>query len=90
MRWNLIWPLFLAVLGASLVRFRTAFSRGALLPTLITLGALMLFFLILVVTPWHLGSLFRTGIPDRLFLQVAPLAAWAIAAWVFAPQVERA
>ena len=90
LRWNLIWPLFLAVLGASLVRFRTAFSRGALWPTLITLGALMLFFLILVVTPWHLGSLFRTGIPDRLFLQVAPLAALAIAAWVFAPQVERA
>lgn len=90
LRWNLLWPLFVAALGCALVRPGRAVRHGALLPALTTAGALSVFFLILVVTPWHLGSLFRTGIPDRLFLQVAPLAAWAIAAWVFAPEEDAA
>lgn len=90
LRWNLLWPLFIGVLVCALVRIKRAVRHDALLPALVTVGALLLFFLILVVTPWHLGSLFRTGIPDRLFLQVAPLAALAIAAWIFAPQDDRA
>lgn len=83
--WNLLWPLFLVAFGGALLAPRRALRRGAFLPLFLTAGALAAFFLILVVTPWHLGRLFTTGIPDRLFLQVAPLAAWGIAAWVFAP-----
>jgi len=87
LHWNLIWPLFVVALFCALARPRRALERGALLPLLVVAGGLVAFFLILVVTPWHLGRLFTTGIPDRLFLQVAPLAAWGVVAWVFAPSL---
>jgi hypothetical protein len=88
--WNLLWPLFGLALGAALYKPRRAVAAGAVLPLCCVLGALALDFLILMVSPWQLGRLFATGIPDRLFLQVAPLAVLAVVLVVFAPAGEAA
>ncbi|MDF1800873.1 MAG: hypothetical protein P1V81_17005 [Planctomycetota bacterium] len=86
--WNLLWPLFLAALLLGLLRPRRATLHAATLPLAATTAGLVLFFLILTVTPWQLSHLFATGIPDRLFLQVAPTAVLAVALMAFAPRTE--
>lgn len=81
--WNLLWPLFAVALLALCPRPRRLLAPGVLLPVLVVAGGLALYFLILVVTPWDLGKLFRTGIPDRLLLHVAPAAALACGAMIW-------
>ncbi len=76
LRWNLLWPLFWLVLLWRLTR-PAALARHPLLPhLLLTVGAILAYGVILIVTPWDLPTLFTTAIPDRLLLHVAPLALW--------------
>jgi hypothetical protein len=74
LHWNLVWILFFGYLGRGLMRPKQLLGSDAALPVLFVIGGLVAFFVILVVTPWPLGQLFTTGIPDRLFLQLAPVA----------------
>ena len=75
LRWNLTWPLFLIVCLWWLVRRPAAFARHPFLPLVaITLGSILAYGAILVVTPWDLAALYGTTIPGRLVLHVAPLA----------------
>jgi hypothetical protein len=73
LRWNLLWPICVVALVAMLGAAR-ATRRALLVPALALVGALTLYFLVLLVTPWDLPVLFSTFIPDRLFVHVAPLA----------------
>ncbi len=83
LHWNMIWVLFAGYLLHSLRRPVQLLGSDAVLPLLFVVGGLLAFFLILAVTPWPLGQLFTTGIPDRLFLQLAPTAIFAtvLIAW---------
>ena len=75
--WNLLWPAFFAALAYGALRPRRLLVSDGLLPALVVLGGLVLYTAILVVTPWDLNVLFHTGIPDRLFVHLAPAAALA-------------
>ena len=74
LRWNLLWPLFFLSLAWALARPRRFLAGPALAPALAVAGGCVLYFLILLVTPWNLEMLFETVIPGRLLLHVAPLA----------------
>lgn len=73
LRWNLLWPLFFAAVAWSCLRPRRFLASPASFAVLVVLGAMALYALILLVTPWHLGVLFGTVIPDRLLVHVAPV-----------------
>lgn len=83
LHWNLIWVLFLGYVASGLRKPAKLLGSDAAVPVLFVMGGLVAFFTILVVTPWPLGQLFTTGIPDRLFLQLAPTAIFAtvLIAW---------
>lgn len=84
--WNLLWYGFLVALALALRRPGRAHALGLSLPLLVVLGGLAVFGIILLVTPWNLGRLFATGIPDRLYLQLAPLVVWVLALTMFSPR----
>jgi len=69
--WGLLWILFWAGLANVRILLDPEFRWLALL----VLGGLLLYALIMLVTPWSLGRLFTTGIPERLFLHLAGPAA---------------
>ena len=72
--WNLLWPLLFGAVVWSLRRPRDL-ARDPALPALAVVAlAFLLAFAVLLVTPWNLEALHRTGIPTRLFLHVTPLA----------------
>ena len=77
LRWELVWPLFAAALLGSLARPRALLRHPAFPAVLAVLGAIALYFAILLVTPWDLETLFSTVIPGRLVLHVTPLAVLA-------------
>ena len=83
LHWSGIWVLFFGYVSLALIKPKRMLTSDAAMPALFVLGGLAAFFLILVVTPWALGQLFTTGIPDRLFLQLAPTAVLAtmLIAW---------
>jgi hypothetical protein len=78
-RFGLVWLLFGLGLLVGLLRPRRFLDSPALPAALAVLGAFALYALVLLVTPWNLSSLFKTAIPDRLVLHVAPLAIFATA-----------
>ncbi len=86
--WNLLWPAFFAALVCGALRPRRLLASDALLPVLVVLGGLVLYAAILVVTPWDLNVLFHTGIPDRLFVHLAPAAALATLALALPRRAE--
>lgn len=73
--WGLLWALFLFSLPWTATRFRLAEARWL---SLLVLGGLVLYFLILLITPWFLVQLRGTGIPERLMLHLLGPAAMAI------------
>jgi hypothetical protein len=80
-RWSGVWIVFLAAVLWWLVRRPHRLLRHPVLPALLTVaGALLLYGLILVVTPWNLETLFATVIPGRLMLHVTPIAILAACA----------
>jgi hypothetical protein len=83
LHWNGLWILFFGYVAYALAKPKRLLASDAAMPTLFVLGGIAVFYLILVVTPWSLGQLFTTGIPDRLFLQLAPTAILAtmLIAW---------
>ena len=83
LHWSALWILFFGYLAYALAKPKRLLSSDAAMPALFVLGGIAVFYLILVVTPWSLGQLFTTGIPDRLFLQLAPTAILAtlLIAW---------
>ena len=83
LHWSAVWVLFFGYVAFALTKPKRLLSSDAAMPALFVLGGMAVFFLILVVTPWNLGQLFTTGIPDRLFLQLAPTAILAtlLIAW---------
>lgn len=89
LRWNLLWPIcalaLLAMLGAA-----RATRRDLLVPAFALVGALALYFVVLLVTPWGLPLLFSTFIPDRLFVHVAPLAILLATTAAWSTKEERA
>ncbi|MEO0652039.1 MAG: hypothetical protein AAFZ65_15305, partial [Planctomycetota bacterium] len=90
LRWNLTWPLFLVVLLWWSVRRPLALARHPVLPLVaITLGAVVAYGAILVVTPWDLAALYGTTIPGRLVLHVAPLAILCTFSLAWTTEAER-
>jgi len=69
--WGLLWLAVLLALPLGR-RFRDADARWL---TLLLLGGLILYALVLLVPPWALTHLRQTGIPDRLFLHLLGPAA---------------
>ncbi len=88
MRWNLLWPLFFATLAWFALRPRRLVASPAGFAVLVVLGASVLYALILVVTPWHLGVLFGTVIPGRLLVHIAPLVVLATIAMLWRHEHE--
>ncbi len=76
LRWNLVWVLFGAVLAWRLARPRALLHHPLAVPLAVVVGAWALYALVLLVTPWDLAVLYTTAIPDRLLLQIAPVAIW--------------
>jgi hypothetical protein len=74
--WNLLWPLFFGALGWSLARPRDLLRHPVWPALLVVLGALALYFAVLLVAPIYLDRLWDTGVPARLFLHIAPVAIW--------------
>jgi hypothetical protein len=72
--WGLFWVMFWCCLpfGRS---FRDGEARWV---ALLTLGGLLLYFLVLVITPWSLFALYNTGIPARLLIHLIGPAALVI------------
>ena len=63
--WGLLWLLVLLAIPAALRR------REARWLAALVLGGHLLYFLVLLVTPWYLLSLTNTGIPERVWLHLA-------------------
>lgn len=89
LQWSLLWPSFALAVLFGLLRPRRLLGSDAGLAALVVVGGVTLYGLILVVTPWNLGNLFHTGIPERLFLHLAPLAALATAGALWPGREER-
>jgi len=80
--WGLLWLAALAGMILALRRWRDPQLRWL---ALVVGGGLLLYALILLVTPWHFPSLREKGIPERLMIHLAgPCALLAAAA--FAPR----
>ena len=73
--WGLLWLLFLFSLPVT--RARLADPRLKQL-CLLVLGATLLYFLILLVTPWNFPSLRDKGIPERLLVHLTGVMALAV------------
>lgn len=69
--WGLLWALLL--ISFPLTSFTKSPNRAWL--SLIIVGGITLYALILLVTPWYLPLLLDKGIPDRLLLHlIGPIA----------------
>jgi hypothetical protein len=90
LKWNLMWVLFGTTLLWSLVFARRRLGGDALLPLILVLLGTGMYFAILVVAPWDHGSLFKMGIPERLFLHIAPPAILATFAMLWRVEDEAA
>jgi hypothetical protein len=90
LRWNLVWPLFFATVLWSALSPRNFARHPGLFAVLCSGGAALLYALILVVTPWHLGVLFGTVIPGRLLVHVTPVVILATVSllWRLDAEVE--
>ena len=86
--WLLLWPAFGLALAWAARSPGALLAGDACLPTLLVLAGLGLYASILVVTPWDLSILFHTGIPDRLFVHLAPAAAFATLALMHPREVN--
>lgn len=70
--WGLLWLLLLIALPWRLREWRSSDRRWL---AMLCVGAVTLYFLILLVTPWYLPLLREKGIPERLLLHlVGPIA----------------
>jgi hypothetical protein len=72
LRWGLLWVVALLALAWRLKRPRALLAHPALAALLFVAGGTVLYALVLLATPWELAALFRTMIPDRLVLHLAP------------------
>ncbi len=79
--WGLLWLLFWGCLPSTRI-FRDPEFRWL---ALLVLGGLLLYALVMLVTPWSLGRLHTTGIPERLLLHLAGPAAILIGMRLQAP-----
>ena len=67
--WGLLWMLALISVGLVLVpKNLEAFNYRWL--ALVIVGGVLLYFLILLVTPWNFPSLRSKGIPERLLVHL--------------------
>jgi len=73
--WGLLWLLFFCSLPVTRRRLADVELRQL---TLLVLGAGLLYFLILLVTPWNFPSLRDKGIPERLLVHLVGVMALAI------------
>jgi hypothetical protein len=70
--WGVLWLLALLGLPLTLKRLKTVELRWL---GMVVLGGVLLYFLILLVTPWNFPSLRDKGIPERLLVHlVGPIA----------------
>lgn len=70
--WGVLWLLALLGLPLTLKRLKTVEQRWL---GMVVLGGVLLYFLILLVTPWNFPSLRDKGIPERLLVHlVGPIA----------------
>jgi uncharacterized membrane protein YhaH (DUF805 family) len=82
--WGLLWLASLAALALTIRRWRDADARWL---ALVVGGGLLLYALILLVTPWHFPSLREKGIPERLMIHlVGPCALLVGAAFSARPK----
>ena len=88
--WNLLWPIFGLALLHGLRRPAALWRHPGLPAALIVIAAGVVFFAVMLVTPWDLPVLEGTGVPTRLLLQVAPLAVFASFALLWELPGERA
>jgi hypothetical protein len=65
--WGLLWLLLIVALPVTRQRLADPESRWL---TLVVLGGVSLYFLILLVTPWNFPSLRDKGIPERLLVHL--------------------
>ena len=86
--WNLLWPLFAVALAWGLRGPKRLLRHAALPAVLAVLGALAVYFAVMLVTPWELPALEGTGIPTRLLFHVAPLAVFAVVALLWERPAE--
>ena len=75
--WGLLWPLVFIALFAPSTR-KDPNQRWL---ALLVIGGLLLYALILLVTPWYLPLLRDKGIPERLMLHLVGPASMIVAAW---------
>jgi len=75
--WGLLWPLVIAALLAPSTR-KDPNQRWL---ALLVIGGLLLYALILLITPWYLPLLRDKGIPERLMLHLVGPASMLAAAW---------
>ncbi|MHC4824098.1 MAG: hypothetical protein ACYTEP_08785, partial [Planctomycetota bacterium] len=84
--WGLLWLLALVSLPVTLKRLRDLDLRWL---GMVVLGGVLLYFLILLVTPWNFPSLREKGIPERLLVHlVGPIVLLFAAATASAPAIE--
>jgi hypothetical protein len=90
LRWNLVWPLFFATVLWSALRPGAFVRHPGFFAVTTFVGGALLYALILLVTPWHLGLLFGTVIPGRLLVHVTPIMLLATASllWRFDSEVR--
>lgn len=70
--WGVLWLLALLGLPFTMKRLKTVELRWL---AMVVLGGTLLYFLILLVTPWNFPSLREKGIPERLLVHlVGPIA----------------
>jgi len=65
--WGLLWLLLIVALPVTRQRLADPENRWL---TLVVLGGISLYFLILLVTPWNFPSLRDKGIPERLLVHL--------------------
>lgn len=82
-RWGGVWIFFLVAFLKLLHRPRSIASHPVFPAFLVVIGAFMLYFIVLLVSPWDLRMLFVTLIPDRLMLHVTPMAILAATSIAF-------
>lgn len=82
--WGILWPLTLVALGWAVWRWRDPALRWL---GLMVGGGILLYVLILLITPWFFPSLRDKGIPERLLLHLLGPCAMLVAA-AFAPRVR--
>ena len=80
--------LFAVALAWGLRGPKRLLRHAALPAVLAVLGALAVYFAVMLVTPWELPALEGTGIPTRLLFHVAPLAVFAVVALLWERPAE--